>query len=187
MRISKTVINFLLILTAFLTLFSVTRIVQAKQMADKVLKAENVKYDLPYPGVLPDNFLYPVKMARDRMWEFLISDLERKAYFEILMADKRAAASSTLIFEKNKFDLGITTFSKAFKYLEKTPPVISALREKSFNVNNLIDKLTGATLKHEIIIEKILTRSDLSKSEKDRLKELLRNYKDFEGKVAGLR
>lgn len=187
MRISKTAINFLLIATAFLTLFSVTRIVRAKQMADKVLKAENIKYDLPYPGILPDNFLYPLKMTRDRLWEFLISDLERKAYFDILMADKRAAAASTLIFEKNKIDLGITTFSKAFKYLEKTPPIISALREKNFNVNNSIDKLTGATLKHETIIEKILTRSDLSKNEKNRLKELLRNYKDFESKVFSLR
>lgn len=187
MHISKTVINFLLILTAFLTLFSVTRIVRAKQMADKVLRTDNVSYELPYPGILPDHPLYSLKMARDRLWEFLISDLERKAYFDILMADKRAAAASSLIFEKNKTDLGITTFSKAYKYLEKTAPVVSALREKNFNVNNLIDKLTGATKKHESLIEKMLERRDLSKNERDRLTELLRNYKDFETKVSSLR
>jgi hypothetical protein len=188
MRISKTVIDYLLILTAFVTLFSVTGIVKAKQNTEKVLKAETIKYELPFPGILPDNFfLYKLKMGRDKLWEFLISDLERKAYFEILMADKRVAAAENLFFIKNKTDLSISTLSKGFKYLEKVPPVVSALREKNFNVNNLIDKLTGATLKHEKVIEKMLTRNNLSKSDKDRLSELLKNYTDFEEKVTGLR
>lgn len=130
MRISKTSIDFLLVMLAFLTLFSVTKIVKAKQNTEKVLKATEVKYELPFPGILPDNPLYAIKMARDKLWEFLISDLEKKANFEILMADKRAASASTLIFQKQNFDLGISTFSKGFKYLEKTPPIISALREK---------------------------------------------------------
>lgn len=187
MKISKTAFDFLLVLFAFILLFSVTRIVRAKQAAEKVLKAENIKYELPFPGILPDNFLYKIKAGRDKLWEFLISDLEKKAYFEILMADKRAAAARVLVLEKNKTDLGISTFSKSFKYLSKAPPIISALRERNFNVNNLIDKLSGAVLKHESVIEEILAKKTLSSSEKARLKELLKNYQDFESTVVGLR
>lgn len=187
MRISKTAIDYLLVVAAFITLFSVTRIVQAKQNTDRVLRAESVKYALPFPGILPDNILYKLKVGRDKLWEFLISDLEKKAYFEILMADKRASAASVLVFEKGKTDLGISTFSKGFRYLEKTPPIISALREKNFNVNNLIDKLTSATLKHEDLVEQMTERKDITSSERARLKELLKSYQDFEAKVSTLR
>jgi hypothetical protein len=187
MRISKTVIDYILILTAFVTLFSITGIVKAKQNTDRVLNATTIKYELPYPGILPDNFFYKLKVGRDKLWEFLISDLEKKAYFEILMADKRVASAEALFFQKDNHDLAITTFSKGYKYLEKTPPVIAALREKNFNVNNLIDKLTGATLKHESVINNILAQKNLTKNEKDRLNELLKNYTDFEVRVTGLR
>lgn len=187
MRISKSMINFLLVALACITMLSVTSIVRATHNANKAITVDNVSYELPFPGLLPDNIFYKIKMARDKLWEFLISDLEKKAYFEILMADKRVAAARVLIEEKQQADLGISTFTKGYKYLEKTPPVVRALREKNYNVNNLIDKLEDATLKHMSLILKFLKRTDLTQVQKDDLKKLLKMYQNFESKVTSLR
>ncbi len=187
MRVSKTIINFLLVALAFLTILSVTKIVQAQNDARKAINFENVKYELPYPGILPEHPLYIFKMMRDKMWEFLISDLEKKVYFEILMSDKRAAASKVLIEEKNNLDLGISTFTKAYKYLEKTPPIVKALRERNFNTNNIIDKLEGASEKHASLVAKFLERKDLTKQQRDDLMWLLNRYKELFAQVTSLR
>src|SRR3989344_6985739 len=50
------------------------------------------EYTLPYPGILPDNLLYPIKVFRDRIVSFLISDPLKKAEFNLLQADKRLQA-----------------------------------------------------------------------------------------------
>src|SRR5260221_7243175 len=52
-----------------------------------------VQYDLPYPGILPDNPLYTLKVIRDEVVSFFISDPLKKASFDILQADKRIGAS----------------------------------------------------------------------------------------------
>jgi hypothetical protein len=186
MRISKTAINSLLVVLACITMLSITSIVRATSNANKAITVDNVSYELPFPGILPDNIFYKVKMARDKLWEFLISDLEKKVYFEILMADKRVSAARVLIEEKQKIDLGISTFTKGYKYLEKTPSIVRALRERNYNVNNVIDKLENATLKHTSLISKFLKRSDLTQVQKEDLQALLKMYQDFEQKVTSL-
>ena len=51
-----------------------------------------INYPLAYPGILPDNPLYPLKMLRDRIVFFLINDPFKKAEFNLLQADKRLGA-----------------------------------------------------------------------------------------------
>lgn len=188
MRVSKTIINFLLVATAFLTLFSVSGIVVAKQNAEKMIRQEIISYELPYPGILPDHPLYSFKMLRDKMWEFLISDLERRAYFEILMGDKRMSAGRMLIEERvGKVDLALSTIGKGYKYLEKTPPVIKALREKNMNVNNLIDKLEKSVAKHTKLLEKFAKRKEINSQQKKEIQNLLKMYREFLPKVENLR
>src|SRR5438105_4293482 len=65
-------------------------------------------YKLPYPGILPDNPLYFIKTARDRLVGFLISDPVRKAEFDVLQADKRIGMGELLV-SKKKWDLSYTT------------------------------------------------------------------------------
>ena len=190
MRLSKTIMNFLLIVLAFLIMSSITGIVVAKQNAEKMIRLEvkdEIKYELPFPGLLPDHPLYKLKMARDKLWEFLISDLERRAYFEILMADKRMSAGRMLIEDKGKIDLGLSTIGKGYKYLEKTPAVIKALREQNFNINNLIDKLEKSAIKHISLLEKFSKRADINRQQKKEINNLLKMYRDFLPKVRALR
>ncbi len=80
--------NLVLVLSAFLILGSVTIVVRAQTTAENA--KENVKkfseYALPYPGILPDNVLYNLKVFRDKVFEFLIIDPVKKADFYLLQA-----------------------------------------------------------------------------------------------------
>lgn len=85
--------------------------------AGKVL-AQNVDYYLPYPGILPDHPLYWLKMVRDRIGLVLTTAETAKAEKLLLYADKRLGAAWALI-EGNKVALGVSTLTKAEKYLEQ--------------------------------------------------------------------
>src|SRR5690242_14285884 len=46
-------------------------------------------YTMPYPGLLPDSPLYSLKVFRDRVISFFISDPLKRSSFDLLQADKR--------------------------------------------------------------------------------------------------
>lgn len=111
-----------------------------------------VEYDLHwggtlYPGILPDHFLYPLKMIRDRIWLFLTTDPLKKAELLLKFADKRLLAAQELI-EKGKVDLATSTITKAEKYLERAINQEKVAREKGKDTAELLQRLSGATLKH---------------------------------------
>ncbi len=74
-------------------------------------------YYLAYPGVLPDNILYKVKMVRDRLRVWTTRDDLKKANLYLLYADKRLNAARFLV-EGSKSRLGVVTASKSGKYLD---------------------------------------------------------------------
>src|SRR5260370_21185893 len=73
-------------------------------MATSTPAANMVEYNLPYPGLLPDNFLYPLKTFRDKIISFFISDPLKKASFDVLQSDKRIAAAQALEKEEKGKD-----------------------------------------------------------------------------------
>jgi len=126
--------------------------------------SSKVDYFLAYPGILPDHFLYPLKMIRDRIWLFLTWDALKKAEVLLLFADKRLGAGKALV-EGGQEQLGITTLTKAEKYLERAILQAEAAKEKKKNTGFFYEKLEKATLKHEEIITSLLEKvSDQSKS-----------------------
>ena len=50
---------------------------------------EKVIYNLPYPGLLPDNPLYITKIMRDKITDFLTRDNLKKAELYLLYSDKK--------------------------------------------------------------------------------------------------
>lgn len=74
-------------------------------------------YSLPYPGILPDNPLYKLKVIRDFVMGFFISDPVKKSNYNLLMADKRTSASQ-ILFDSGKQKLALDTISKAQNYYE---------------------------------------------------------------------
>lgn len=58
-------------------------------------------YTLPYPGILPDNPFYKIKVLRDKIWLSLIYDPAKKAHLYLLFADKKLAAAKLLAQKGN--------------------------------------------------------------------------------------
>lgn len=118
---------------------------------------EKVDYFLAYPGILPDHFLYPIKMIRDRIWLWLTVDPLKKAEVMLLFADKRLGAGRALI-EGGKVDLGLSTLSKAEKYLESAFSQEKIARQSGKDTKALLEKLSKASLKHEEVLTELETK-----------------------------
>jgi len=110
---------------------------------------ENPEYLLPYPGILPDHALYPLKLFRDRLLGIFIRDPQRKIEFNLLMADKRLNMG-VFLAEKGKYELAAETVSHGQKYFIKGTDLISELhkQDKSLVAKSTIDTYQIAANKH---------------------------------------
>lgn len=138
--------------------FEVTEGEEATESVEELMQEAKkpVEYDLHwggtiYPGVLPDHFLYKIKMIRDRIWLFLTTNPLKKAELLLKLADKRLLAAQQLV-DKGKNDLAVTTITKAEKYLERAVNQEKVAREKGIDTAELLQRLSGATLKHEEVL-----------------------------------
>lgn len=120
--------------------------------------AEEVNYELPYPGLLPDNPLYFLRAARDRIVSFLIADPKKKAEFNLLQADKRLNAGIYL-FDKGKIDLSISTISKAENYFEEALGKTKEASLQGMDAKSITGKLIESSKKHQQEIAKLEQRS----------------------------
>ena len=107
------------------------------------------EYSLPYPGILPDHPLYPLKMLRDRVKLLLAFSAEEKSQLLLLYADKRIGAARELV-EGNKIDLGVSTALKAEQYLKQTLDEAKIVED-----GVLRETLVRAANKHEEVLEGI--------------------------------
>jgi len=114
------------------------------------VEQEKVDYYLPYPGILPDHPLYWLKMVRDRIQLWLITSPLAKAEKLLMYADKRLGAGWALI-DGNKQELGVSTLTKAEKYLERAIMIVLELGDEGEEVI-FKEKLTKAKKKHEEVL-----------------------------------
>lgn len=119
-------------------------------MENQKVPVERVDYYLPYPGILPDHPMYWLKMIRDRVQLWLVSDSEAKTEKLLVSADKRLGAGFQLI-EGNKISLGVTTLTKAEKYLEQAAQLGVSLE----GAQELQGRLEKATKKHTEVLRLI--------------------------------
>jgi len=119
------------------------------------LSQGKVIYDLPYPGILPDNPLYSLKMIRDRMVDIATRDNTKKAELYLLYSDKRFA-SAIILANKGKFSLAISSLSKGEKYFSKIPILVSEAKKQGVSPNqSFLYRLKLSNDKHKEIIEDI--------------------------------
>lgn len=144
----------------------------------------SIDYDLIYPGkITPDSPFWYIKAIRDKLQYFLTSSSDKKSELNLLYADKRLQMAKHL-FEKEKYDLGYTTLTKAEKYLEKA---------QSVSTDNLDfqKKVSLASLKHRQVIEyeimplapedlkpEVNTTCDISRNTYNKTKDLLKSKGD---------
>jgi hypothetical protein len=116
--------------------------------------AQKIEYYLPYPGILPDSPLFKLKAFRDRIRLEMTFNIEKKAEMELLLADKRLNAAQALI-DGGKQALGVTTVTKAEKYLEQSASHALALRASGHDAKSLLGMLGKASAKHLEIIQQL--------------------------------
>ncbi len=122
-----------------------------------------VEYKLVYPGILPDHFLYPLKMVRDKVRLLFTRGVQKKTELLIFYADKRLGAAKALI-EGGKETLGVATAGKAEKYLERSFREIEKGSRGGEEIKGLWKRLNLVARKHVEIMEEV--SSTISPGEK---------------------
>lgn len=118
-----------------------------------------IKYELPYPGLLPDSPLYFLKTARDRLINFLIADPLKKAEFNLLQADKRLQAGVYLFKKQGKQRLAESTISKGENYFEQAIREVEKAKNQGRDTVSILEKLSLAAKKHQEVLEELENKS----------------------------
>ena len=153
--------------------FKVSPIVLSNQVTPipSIMPEPKAEYFLVYPGILPDNIFYPIKMIRDRLVLMLTTDSIKKAEIMLLYADKRLGAAQALI-DGGKADLGVTTATKAEKYLEQSLLEIEKAQSGGKDVLSAKEKLNNASFKHQEVLTALLAK--VSEGNKTTLEEAIK-------------
>lgn len=129
-------------------------------------------YQLSWPGMLPDQPLYKVKILRDRLVLWLVKDPVKRIEYYLLLADKGMYATRLLIDKgnvplalitalkaENNYTLLVTEYRWAYWYAKKLP-------------SDLTQNIQRAAYKHQEILSGII--SDLSDTkDKDAFTQVL--------------
>jgi len=136
-----------------------------------------VNYELPYPGILPNNPLYFLKAVRDNLVGFFIMDPLKKSEYDLLQADKRLASAKALL-DLGNVDLSITTLSKSGNYFDQAISKAEQAKSQGENTNDIFGKLILSSQKQQLVIQQMIgkTKGD----NKTNLKLLEERARDFE-------
>ena len=153
--------------------FKVSPIALSNQVTPipSIMPEPKAEYILVYPGILPDNIFYPIKMVRDRLVLMLTTDSIKKAEIMLLYADKRLGAAQALI-NGGKADLGVTTVTKAEKYLEQSLFEVEKAQSEGKDVLSAKEKLNNASFKHQEVLTALLVK--VSEGNKTTLEEAIK-------------
>lgn len=170
----------------FLISLLVARPVMAQEnttTSSAVLAPIKSDYVLPYPGILPDNPLYSIKMIRDRIILFLINDSVKKAEFTLLQADKRLQAGVTLYREDpQEIELALETIAKGENYFFQSIQHAKKVRsEGRTNFNSLVTDLRSASLKHEEVLRDV--EKGFPKEYRGELSNLIKRVEAYQKQV----
>jgi len=115
-----------------------------------------VKYDLAFPGMLPDNPLYKLKVLRDRVMLYFTTDPQQKINFYLLQTDKGILASAMLV-DKGEDDLAAQTALKAENNYTDLANEMGNLPHKPDKP--FFDKLYTAAAKHQAVLTNLSKRT----------------------------
>ncbi len=119
----------------------------------------SVSYTLAFPGrVLPDSPFWPIKALRDKVWLWITTNPSREAELKLLFADKRLAMSQ-LLFDKENYEVGYSTLTKAEKYLEEAGLAERESREAGMDTSEFLERLATAALYHYQVMEEIKSKT----------------------------
>lgn len=143
------------ILLFFAIFFFFSTQVSFAQETENSTKSAAIKYDLAYPGILPNNPLYKLKVLRDRVTALLISDPMKKAEFYLLQTDKGILATAMLV-DKGEIKLAQETAFKAEHNMTLLTYELKKLTKRPSS--DFIGKMKTASLKHQEVLHSLIKR-----------------------------
>ena len=166
MNIKQTVLS---VFTVFLAIFFTLATAYAQEAKTTPVSLPSptpIDYQLPYPGMLPDNPLYFLKMFRDNLTVFFLSKPLDKANFDFLQSDKNVQASYLLVNQhQGKTELAFKTFSKAQDYFDQAITQAMNAKKQGYSTKELADKLSSANQKHVQILQAIAQQTHQTSSQ----------------------
>ena len=120
--------------------------------------ASGVEYSLPYPGILPNNPIWPFKAFRDRLDLFFTFDPLEKAQRTLFLADKRLSAAQRLFVEGDS-GRAVVTATKAEQYLELALIKGRDADVKGTDAAGFFETLFKASLTHRQMLEEMMSRA----------------------------
>lgn len=135
--------------------------------------ANTVEYQLAWPGILPDNRIYKLKVLRNKIIEKMIISPVKKVEFDLLMADKTIYASKLLV-EKGEITLALDTALKGENYYSMLVQHYNHAKLLGKKIPAVLDKkITLAAVKHQEVFK------ELENKVKGKDKETFRIVRNF--------
>ena len=178
---SKLVMSFLCASFVFLS------VTAAPLQAQTITTFEKVEdYQLPYPGLLPDNPLYALKNIRDSIQLLMAQSTLEKAQVNLQLSDKNMAASLELT-KKGKSKLASETAQKAHDQIERAVTIVEKNgkamdQEKK---KEFIQSLIKANLVHRETLEYLMKNTPTGQVEQ--FEKLLQKNLETQNKIATLK
>lgn len=175
----KNIVIVCLILLVTLIVFPTLHSVANSQAID--VNEQKVVYPLPYPGILSDHPLYPLKRLRDSILIFSTRDNLRKAELYHHLSDKHMAIAIQME-DKGKEQLAIKELTQAEDYFSRVPPLLIQSKEQGVAAtNDFITKLYQSNSKHQELITDVLKQTTQANIET--LNNLLKKNKEIRGEI----
>ncbi len=107
-----------------------------------------IVYEIPDSGsILPNSILWNIKAFRDRISVMTQKDSYDQSEYYLDLADSRLAAADTLINQK-QFVSGVTTLTKAEKYLEMSFQKATEAKKSGRDIDMLLARIAQCSLYH---------------------------------------
>lgn len=167
----KNILLVFFILIGSLVLFPLIDLRAQSQTQSLSLDDQKVIYQLPYPGILPDNPLYFIKETRDSIKVFITRDNLKKADLYLNLADKHMAIALKMA-EKGREKIAISELQKSEELFRNIPTLlINSKKQGVAPSNDMIIKLYQSNSKHQEIITEVMKK--LTQTEIETFKNIL--------------
>lgn len=152
MRMILTIHLILLITSLFILILSVEKNSQA---INELNSDQKNPYELSWPGILPDNKFYKLKVLRNKVIGKMIINPAKKVEFDLLMADKTIYASD-LLNEKGEIAFAKDAALKGEDYYSNLVQYYNQALLQHKKIPAVLDKkITKASKKHQEIFKKL--------------------------------
>ena len=155
----------------FLILFLALSLLSPQVFSQEITSTSitTIDYELPYPGLMPDNPLYFLKVGRDLVVGMLISDSLKKAEFDLLAADKRLNAGVYILNSakqnEKKINMAESTISKGENYFEKAIGKAREAKMQGMDIKDISARLLTSSKKHQEVIKELKFESLLKRAQ----------------------